>query len=145
MDNYILQCNDIINKNIKAGLLLNDRGFMSQNILGQLRNLIDHICVKIFIADGGKKAEKEYDNIKNATAYVKRGNSLNFLGRFHEFLLISASHYSFDGDSSERLMLKYYEYLLRTKNYMKERFGMDLLEDLDKFPLDTDPALKGLS
>lgn len=142
MDNYILQCNDIINKNIKAGLLLNDRGFMSQNILGQLRNLIDHICVKIFIADGGKKAEKEYDNIKNATAYVKRGNSLNFLGRFHEFLLISASHYSFDGDSSERLMLKYYEYLLRTKNYMKDRFGMDLLEDLDKFPLDTDPALK---
>ena len=30
---------------------------------------------------------------------------------------MSVSHYTFEGDASERLMLKYYEYLLRTRRY----------------------------
>jgi hypothetical protein len=37
-------------------------------------------------------------------------------------------------------MLKYYEYLLRIKTFMKENYKMELLENLDKFPLNTDTA-----
>jgi hypothetical protein len=33
------------------------------------------------------------------------------LGKFHDLLKISTSHYTLDGDASERLMLKYYEYI----------------------------------
>lgn len=51
---------------------------------------------------------------------------------------ISVSHYTLDPDSSERLMLKYYEYLLRIRILMKEKFGMKLLANLSQFPLNTD-------
>lgn len=37
-------------------------------------------------------------------------------------------------------MLKYYEYLLRIKTFMRDNYRMELLENLHKFPLDTDTA-----
>lgn len=140
MEQYIKNINDNICRNIEENE--NDRGFMSQNILAQLRNLLDHICVKIYVAQGGALDDNEFKNIQNAKSYVKKNGNLQFLIKFHEFLLISASHYTFDPDSSERLMLKYYEYLLRTKALMKQQFGLDILENLYMFPIDTDPAFK---
>ncbi len=50
MEQYIKNINDNICRNIEENE--NDRGFMSQNILAQLRNLLDHICVKIYVAQG---------------------------------------------------------------------------------------------
>ncbi len=55
----------------------------------------------------------------------------------------SVSHYTIDGDGSERLMLKYYEYLLRLKTYLKQTFNMDVLENVSEFPLYTDNELFG--
>lgn len=43
-----------------------NRGFLSVNILSQLRNLIDHICMKIYTSEGGHLVEKDYDNIRDA-------------------------------------------------------------------------------
>ena len=39
-------------------------------------------------------------------------------------------------------MLKYYEYLLRIKNLEKQEFNLDILSNLDTFPLDTDTNLQ---
>ena len=39
-------------------------------------------------------------------------------------------------------MLKYYEYLLKIKNLLHERFSLDVLGNLDKFPLNTDSNLQ---
>lgn len=62
--------------------------------------------------------------------------------RFHDMLQASVSHYTMGEDPSERLMLKYYEYLLRTRDLAKARFNIDILGNLHKFPLNTDPALR---
>jgi hypothetical protein len=40
-------------------------------------------------------------------------SGFNFLGKFHKLIQMIASHHTLDGDASERLMLKYYEYLHR--------------------------------
>ncbi|GIN41170.1 hypothetical protein J19TS1_41190 [Heyndrickxia oleronia] len=50
---------------------------------------------------------------------------------------IVASHYTLDEENSERLMLKYYEYLLKIKNLLHDRSSLDVLDNLDKFPLNT--------
>lgn len=143
MDRYIKDCDNNICNNI-AHARCDDRGFISQNILSQLRNLLDHICVKIYVSDKGIAAKgKEYETIQTAKSYVKSVGKLAFLAKFHELLLISTSHYTFDAENSERLMLKYYEYLLRTKTLMQDKYGMEILHNLDEFPLDTDPALDG--
>ncbi len=75
-------------------------------------------------------------------AYVKSRANLNFLGRFHKLVQTSASHYTLDGDASERLMLKYYEYLLRIRNLMLDSAGIELLSNLEGFPVDLDPSLR---
>ena len=38
-------------------------------------------------------------------------------------------------------MLKYYEHLLKIKLYLKQVYNLDVLENIEEFPLDTDTEL----
>ena len=66
----------------------------------------------------------------------------NFLGKFHKLIQKSASHYTLDGDASERLMLKYYEYLYRIRSLLQDSCGVAVLANLEAFPVDLDPSLR---
>lgn len=116
------------------------RGVVSQDILSQLRNFVEHIMLK-FYADG-QDIDDSYENICKAIDFVRSRGDLRVLRRFHKYLQIVASHYTLDEESSERLMLKYYEYLLRIRNLLSERFSLDVLGNLDRFPLNTDSTLQ---
>ena len=134
----IYACDDVICRNIES-FTTEQRGLLSQNILSQLRNFVENIFVKVYISLGGEPQRKDYDTIRVACSYVKAlQGEYRFLSQFHKLLQISVSHYTLDPDSSERLMLKYYEYLLRIRILMKEKFGMKLLANLSQFPLNTD-------
>lgn len=39
-------------------------------------------------------------------------------------------------------MLKYYEYLLKTKQFLKQTYDFDVLENIEKFPINTDPGIR---
>lgn len=135
IDKRIYSCNEAICKNIES-LQANERGLLSQNILSQLRNFLECVFLKIYVASGNSLIENEYQNIKNAIKFINTlQGKYRFLNQFHKLLQISVSHYTLDPDSSERLMLKYYEYLLRIKTFMKDNYGIELLENLHKFPL----------
>ena len=69
-------------------------------------------------------------------------SELKELYRFHKYLNIVAIHYSLDEGNSERLMLKYYKYLLDMKNLVEKYWNMEILHNLDKFPLKTDTELE---
>lgn len=119
-----------------------ERGLLSQTILAQLRNFVEHVSLKVYSShSGGKDIENTYENIKLANTHVSSRGNLKFLSRFHNLLQIAASHYTLDEENSERLMLKYYEYLLRIKSYLKKEYSLDVLENIDKFPIKTDSAL----
>lgn len=140
IDKRIYSCNEAICKNIES-LQANERGLLSQNILSQLRNFLECVFLKIYVASGNSLIENEYQNIKNAIKFINTlQGKYRFLNQFHKLLQISVSHYTLDPDSSERLMLKYYEYLLRIKTFMKDNYEIELLENLHKFPLNTDTA-----
>src|SRR2546422_601825 len=102
-----------------------ERGLLSQNILSQLRNFIEHISLKAYCQGGD--IEDSYENIVVAIEYVKTRGDLRFLSKFHYFLQKIASHYTLEQDASERLMLKYYECLLRVKSYAKKGHNLDVL------------------
>jgi hypothetical protein len=74
--------------------------------------------------------------------FVKARGKLNFLWKFHKLIQISVSHYTVDGDASERLMLKYYEYLLRVRTLLGDECGIAVLANLESFPVDLDPSLR---
>ena len=115
-----------------------DRGWASQTILNELRNFVE--CVMFLITFQGNESQRNYDyqNICIAQSKVKEQGELRFLWRFHNSLQISVSHYTLDENSSERLMLKYYDWLIDIRSYLDKEFGIKKLVFLDKFPLNTD-------
>lgn len=117
----------------------NERGIISQDILPHLRNFVEHIAMKIY--SNGNDIEVDYKNIGNGIDFIKSKGNFRFLKKFHELLQITVSHYTLDEENSERLMLKYYEYLLRIKNYMKDNYHIELLKNINDFPLNTDSTL----
>ncbi|PZE66841.1 helicase [Curtobacterium sp. MCPF17_018] len=126
-------CNNI-------AVLSNDRALLSQNTLSQLRNLVEGIAVLLHRRD--PSVEHDYTAIEAGLAFMKTQGKLGFLNRFYRLLQPSASHYTFDGDSSERLMLKYYEYLHRARDLLSKTFGLEVLHNLEDFPIDLDPAMR---
>jgi energy-coupling factor transporter ATP-binding protein EcfA2 len=116
------------------------RGAVSQDILKKLRDFVEHIMLKIYA--GVQNIEYNYNNIENAISFVKTKGELKFLWKFHAYLQIVASHYTLDPENSERVMLKYYEYLLKIKDFLKARYETEVLQNLDKFPLNTDKNMQ---
>jgi hypothetical protein len=134
----IKSANAAICQNIDA--LGEQRSLLSQNVLAQLRNLVEGVLVRLHLGTGD--AEFSYDAVKPALAYVRSQGKMNFLGRFHSLLQASSSHYTLDGDASERLMLKYYEYLHRLRSLARTTCAIDVLRNLESFPVDLDPSLR---
>ena len=118
IDEYIKSIDNAICKNIDK-FTSDERGLLSQNVLSQLRNFVEHISLKIY--SKGEDIENSYENIQKAIVHIKTKGELCFLRKIHKFLNISASHFTLDEEGSERLMLKYYEYLFKIKFYLKKR------------------------
>lgn len=134
----IQSASDVISQNIES--LAQHRSLLSQNILSQLRNLVEGVVVLIHTCS--PDTSFQYDAVGPAIAFAKSKAKYNFLSRFHGLLQKSASHYTLDGDASERLMLKYYEYLHRVRSLLEGESGLEVLNNLEKFPVDLDPSLR---
>lgn len=131
----VLTINENIEKNIEK-ITEEERGFYSQNILKKLRDFVEHTALLIY--SNGNEIENSYDNIKKALNFIKSRGQYRFLNKFHKFLQIVASHYTVDEDSAERLMLKYYQYLLQLKNFLKEKYNVEVLRNIGEFPINVD-------
>lgn len=118
-----------------------DRGLLSQNILSQTRNLVEYVAMKIY-SNGNDINPHEYENISKSIKHIKQHGNLRFLCDFHSLLQKSVSHYTVDKNSSERLMLKYYEYLFKIKIYLKNTLNLIILENINDFPLKVDKELR---
>lgn len=133
----------IIDKTICDNISLLDfttRGLVSENILSQSRNLVEHVALKIFSID--HEVEDPYKGIKDALEFIKHKNDYIFLRKFHGFLQQVASHYTPDEEGAERLILKYYEFYLQIKNYISEKFNIEILHNIDRFPINQDKTLQ---
>jgi len=100
---------------------------------------VEHTALKAF--SNGRDMDVTYQNIELANQFVHTKGDLNFLYKFHKLLQITTSHYTLDPENSERLMLKYYEYLLKIKSYLYSVHNLTVLENIDQFPLNTDTTL----
>lgn len=92
------------------------RGTISQDILEQLMKFVDHIMLKFYA--NGQEIPITAENITKATEFAQVNSELYTLYRFHNYLEVVTAQYTLDEDGSERLMLKYYQYLLEAKNLL---------------------------
>lgn len=133
--------NQNICKNINK-IRIDGRGFISQNILGQLRNLVESIAVAILAKQNSSVSSRNYPDIQKGLLNIKsQGGKYKDLRKFHSMLQMSVSHYTVDEQASERLMLKYYESLLRLKKLVRKELDLEILENIVDFPLNLDPQL----
>lgn len=137
LDLEIKNIDDVIFENIERDIDY-DRGFMSQNILTRLRNLIEHVALKILSNVKGMELEITYENIDESIKYIRTVSKYKFLTKFHRFVQNSVGHLTPTNENAERLMLKYYEYLIKLKDFYKTNYGIDILNNITKFPLNTD-------
>ncbi len=115
-------------------------GEISQDILSHLRHFVEHIMLKIYA--NGDDIEDTQDNIKKARGFIKSQMKYKHLARFYKFLEVSVSHRTLKEENANRLMLKYYEYLLRIKNYLWDNYSMEVLHNFEKFPIEIDDSYK---
>lgn len=139
IDQSIMDTDEVICENISK-LSSDNRGFLSQNILSQLRNLVEYVAIKEHFHNIDVNPN-DYALRKKALSEIRKKGDLKFLYEFHDLLQKSVSHYTLDKEKSERLMLKYYEYLLELKNHLKDKRNMNILVNLSEFPLNTDTEL----
>ena len=106
------------------------RALVSQNLLSQSRNLIEHIAVRAY--SEGKDVQVKWDTINAGLDYIKHNGKYLFLRKFHNFLQESKSHYTPDAEGAERLMLKYYQYFVMIRGFVKDEYGLEILHNLEK-------------
>lgn len=115
------------------------RGMVSQDVISDLRHYVEHIMFKIY--DNGRNLNVTYANIQNARKYISKTGKYRLIRSFYNMLQSVVSHYKPTEENSERLMLKYYEYLFKIRMEMKKKYNLNLLNNLEKFPLNIDPKL----
>lgn len=120
-----------------------NRGYVSQNIIKNLRDFIEYISFKIYIIEDVKAyIEYNHENNKKAIKYIKSKTKHEILRKFHALLELGPSHNSYNEDGSTRLMVKYQEYLIELKRYYYKMFGDKILKNLYKFPIyNIEPSL----
>lgn len=134
MDERIIDMNNTINSIIQNNT--NDRDYMSKNLLSNLRYLVEYILYKVYIIDNAKEyVEYSQQNLHKVMSYVKGRADLKSLTIFHTFLQSSSSHSIPIGDGASRVMIKYLTYLIDLKEFVSNKFHMDILENLYLFPL----------
>lgn len=130
-----------IEKNIDDSV--DNRGYMSQNIIKSLRDLVEYISFKVYVIEKAKcYVEYNHENNGKSIQYIKSIHKHEILKNFHALLEIGPSHSSYSEDGSIRLMVKYQEYLINLKRYYFDIFNERILTNLYKFPIfKIDPSL----
>lgn len=116
----------------KMDILNVTRDDVSKRILTQLNDLCTATLLLNAIASGLEKA-----NLQLAWERSLLNIETKYLGTFLKGLKYIDNRIPDDGQS-ERLMLKYYNFLWQIRKFMRENYGMSILNNLEKFPIKID-------
>lgn len=117
---------------------------ISVETIKRLRDLMDHIGAFIYLSeDPNYKPKNEFDCIEKGKKYIRsNGTKYCLLDQFSKKLKISVSHYSPFDEGAERLMIGYIEYLVQLKHFLYRDYRIEILKNVQKFPLDLDKTFE---
>lgn len=132
----------VIEKNITYYQTLNDKGFLSENILSQLRNLVEDVAILINNRENGLLLDTHYDNIAPSIDFIKSNPKYKFVVEFYDFLKGTASHYTPSEDGAEKLVSFYFRYICLIKCFLKDTYDIDIIKNIEDFPIYDDRSMK---
>ena len=121
----IQQASLVIDTNVSA--LKDNYGLMSQNILAQLRNLVEVVA---FALDNIGKPYYDYSDIGVSLKNIDRIKEYKYIYKFYKHLEIVSSHYTLDAVNSEHLVYYYIPYLIKLKQTVGDKLGIVILREL---------------
>lgn len=137
-DKLLIEHSDSINNRLEL-VTKENRPFVSQLVLESLRHFVEHVCLKIYCEDNNLDLDDSYDNIVEAISHIRVHGQYRFIADFHKkHLQKSVSHSIPSVDYSETLLLLYWTPLLQIKDYLYKRFGISVINNVSKYPLDLD-------
>lgn len=116
-----------------------NRPYVSQDILNHTRNLCEAAMYKIFDEDNDEDLVQTPENTDKVAGYISRKYPDIF--RFRGLLETSMSHITFGPQESEALMIKYIPKLIELKKMLSQRFDVNILMNINKYPLNLDESL----
>lgn len=139
VDKRLIVTADVINKNF-AKVNEENRGEVSGEILSHLRNFCEVFMYKVYDEENDVDLYQTQDNLKNKVrTYIK--DKHYDVWKFHSLLDSSVGHMDFGPMQSEALILKYIPQLIKLKTFLQKQYGIGVLENIDKYPLDLDTSL----
>lgn len=133
MEKIIMARDEQITESLDRMDILNvTRDDVSKRILTQLNDLCTATLLLNAIASGFEKA-----NLQLAWERSLLNIETKYLGTFLKGLRYIDNRIP-DKGQSERLMLKYYNFLWQIRKFMREHYGMSILSNLEKFPIKID-------
>ena len=132
----------VIEKNISYYEILNDKGFLSENILSQLRNLVEDVIILINNRENNLLLDTHYDNLAPSMDFVRKDSKYKFIWEFYDLLKGTASHYTPSEDGAEKLVSFYYRYICLIKVFLKGTYNIDIINNIEDFPIYYDKSMK---
>ncbi len=133
---------NVIEKNIYYYNVLQDKGFLAENILSQLRNLVEDVAILINNKENNLLLDTHYDNIHQSIDYLKKYTKYKFIIELYEFLKGTASHYTPSEDGAEKLVSFYFRYICLIKNLLHDEYGINIINNIYDFPIYDDKSMK---
>ena len=130
--------NGVIERNIINYNLTKDLGTLCQNTLKEFRDLIESLMIAIYNKHNNKNVRCNPDGVNISIRYISSKSNLQFIYRMHSQLQITTSHYTLDVDNSYRAIVYYYNDLLLLKKLIKENLNIDILRNIENFPIQED-------
>ncbi len=133
---------NIIEKNIEYYETLKDKGFLSENILSQLRNLVEDVAILINNRTNNKKLDTHYDNVFPSLTELKGNRKYKFILEFYDFLQGTSSHYTPSEDGAEKLVAYYFRYICLIKKLLHDDYDIEIIKNMENFPIYDDKSMK---
>lgn len=113
---------NVIEKNIMYYSTLNDKGFLSENILAQLRNLVEDVSILANNRKNNLNLDTRYENINPSIKVIQNmDKNHKEIAKLYDLLLGTASHYTPSEDGAEKLLNYYFRYICIIKNVLKRK------------------------
>lgn len=126
-------CNEEITQSIENGYILNDS---RDNLSKKLLTKLDDFCCAVLLLNSLNAKDKE-TTIPIAWETALLDIKTKYLANFYKGIKYRGKIIPEEGQS-ERLMLKYYDFLWQIKEYLKKDYNIEVLSNLNKFPLEID-------
>lgn len=135
---------EIINSSIAidkalATISKTNRGEVAVRILSVVRNLNDNFAYKLW-CDLYPTQPATINKV--AGRFMSANKQYKFIAKFNTFLQNSVSHFTPSEEGAERLLIKYYRYILKLKKLAYDKYGIEIVNNISLFLEDLDEQTK---